>query len=188
MNLFNSSSIRHKCDISLCGIKAKAEINTLFCARANQKMGLAYRVYHCSDETTAICLSRNTAAGKSEIVFNGEIVIDVNTKKTRSYLMNNNILLSKNSRIFTCPKLKINSEDTKCTHGATVEPIESNLVFYLQTRGFGKNIAKTVLKYSFVNGILEKSNNKQIKKYLKKALIKKNFSSLRGLHEKDFQS
>jgi Fe-S cluster assembly protein SufD len=44
----------------------------------------------------------------------------------------------------------------KCTHGATVGQLDDEMLFYLRTRGIGKDEAELMLQYAFANDILER--------------------------------
>ena len=44
--------------------------------------------------------------------------------------------------INTKPELQILADDVRCTHGATIGQLDAESMFYLQSRGIGKNEAR----------------------------------------------
>src|SRR3712207_7021484 len=54
-------------------------------------------------------------------------------------LANRNLLLSDKAKADSIPRLEIEANDVRCTHGATVAPVDPEQIFYLQTRGDRKS-------------------------------------------------
>ena len=75
-------------------------------------------------------------------------------QKTDSKQTNNNLLLSENARADSQPQLEIYADDVRCTHGATLGPLDLDAVFYLQTRGLEPQAARALLTYGFGADIL----------------------------------
>ena len=60
------------------------------------------------------------------------------------------MILSENSSVNSNPQLIINNDDVQCAHGSTTGEIDSDALFYMQTRGIGINEAKKILINSFL--------------------------------------
>ncbi|MFI4847300.1 MAG: SufD family Fe-S cluster assembly protein [Candidatus Makana argininalis] len=95
-------------------------------------------------------------------IFNGVIKIYKNAIKSKSKMINNNLILDSLSKIFTQPNLEINTDDVKCNHGATICKIDLNQIFYLQTRGVSFKDAKKTLILAFTNDLIEINFNKKL--------------------------
>jgi Fe-S cluster assembly protein SufD len=93
---------------------------------------------------------------RSRGVFNGRIIVQQGAQLTDSKQTNNNLLLSENARADSQPQLEIYADDVKCTHGATLGPIDERALFYLQTRGIEAETARNLLTYGFGVEILDK--------------------------------
>jgi Fe-S cluster assembly protein SufD len=93
---------------------------------------------------------------RSRGVFNGRIIVQQGAQLTDSKQTNNNLLLSENARADSQPQLEIYADDVKCTHGATLGPIDERALFYLQTRGIEAATARNLLTYGFGVEILDK--------------------------------
>ena len=70
-------------------------------------------------------------------------------KKPTSAQSSRNLLLSGKAHVDTQPQLEIFADDVKCTHGATVGQLDSDEVFYLQSRGLSELVARNLLTYAF---------------------------------------
>ena len=112
------------------------------------------------DHAKAHCSSREiykgVLDGKSQGVFNGNIIVRPDAQKTDSKQSNKNLLLSEDAIINTKPQLEIFADDVKCTHGATVGQIDPEAVFYLRSRGIGAQEAKKLLTFAFANDVMER--------------------------------
>ncbi|MFQ5702828.1 MAG: Fe-S cluster assembly protein SufD [Gemmatimonadales bacterium] len=86
---------------------------------------------------------------QSRGVFTGRIIVRPDAQKTDSKQTNNNLLLSERARADSQPQLEIYADDVKCTHGATLGPIDERALFYLQSRGLGAAEARSTLTYGF---------------------------------------
>ncbi len=87
-------------------------------------------------------------------VFNGRIIVRQGAQQTDSKQTNNNLLLSKRARADSQPQLEIYADDVKCTHGATLGPIDEQQIYYLRTRGLTPRDARALLTYGFAAEIL----------------------------------
>ncbi len=111
---------------------------------------IEHRTPHCfTDE-----VFRGILADRSKAVFNGRIHIHKDAQKTLANLSNKNLLLDQGAEIYTKPELEIYADDVRCSHGATVSQIQSDALYYLQTRGISRKEAEIMLSYGFINELL----------------------------------
>jgi Fe-S cluster assembly protein SufD len=82
-------------------------------------------------------------------VFNGRIIVQPGAQRTDSKQTNNNLLLSEEARADSQPQLEIYADDVRCTHGATLGPLDQAALFYLQTRGISAEDARDLMTYGF---------------------------------------
>lgn len=69
--------------------------------------------------------------------------------------LNRNLLLSPKARVDTKPQLEIVADNVKCTHGATVGQLETDEIFYLQSRGIDADSARQLLVHAFAYEIID---------------------------------
>ena len=78
--------------------------------------------------------------------------------------------MSDNAEIDCKPELEIFADDVKCSHGATSGDLDKEQLFYMQTRGIALDDAKQILIEAYLNEVLLKVENEQIREWLKEAL------------------
>ena len=66
--------------------------------------------------------------------------------------------------------MEIYADDVKCSHGSSSAGIDMDAVHYLMTRGIDAESAKQFLINGFLNDILEKVPNTNIKLFLQNIL------------------
>lgn len=86
--------------------------------------------------------------------FSGCIRVRPDAQKTEAYQSNNNLLLSDTARVNTKPQLVIDADDVKCSHGATVGQIDEEAMFYLRSRGIGREEARMMMMFGFAHDII----------------------------------
>lgn len=94
-------------------------------------------------------LHKCIVGGAAHAVFNGQVMVRPGAQKTDSAQSSRNLLLSSKAVVDTQPQLEIFADDVKCTHGATVGQLDSDEVFYLQSRGLPEAVARNLLTYAF---------------------------------------
>ncbi len=76
------------------------------------------------------------------------------------------MLLSTGTEIDTKPQLEIFADDVVCTHGATVGQLDEEALFYLATRGIGREEASQYLVQAFAAENLRFFENEQLTKWV----------------------
>ena len=94
------------------------------------------------------------AAGQARSVFNGAVRVPREAQQTNAAQLSRNLLLSDRARIDTKPELEIVADDVKCAHGATVSSLQTDELFYLQSRGIAAEQAAGLLKRAFCEEVL----------------------------------
>ncbi len=110
--------------------------------------------------------------GKAQSAYTGLIRIDDNAGASEAYQENRNLLLSRQSRADTIPELEILTEDVRCTHGATVSPIDDEQLFYLKSRGLNERQAENLIVRGFFDKILDRLPE-HFKSYLEDSVSKR---------------
>ncbi|MEZ5023401.1 MAG: Fe-S cluster assembly protein SufD [Chitinophagales bacterium] len=111
-------------------------------------------------------LYKGILGGTSTGTFNGKIYVREDAQKTNAFQSNKNILVSDDATINTRPQLEIYADDVKCSHGATSAQIEDSELFYLRSRGIGKDKAKSLLMYAFASEVWETIKDEEVKTHI----------------------
>ena len=99
-------------------------------------------------------LHKAVAAGQGRSVFNGAVRVPRAAQRTNAAQLSRSLLLSDRARIDTKPELEIVADDVKCAHGATVSSLQTDELFYLQSRGIGADQAAGLLQRAFCEEVL----------------------------------
>lgn len=122
---------------------------------------------HCSSEQDY----KGILTGQSRAVFNGQVIVAKGAQHTSAKQQNKNLLLSNQAEINTKPQLDIFADDVICTHGATVGQLDEEALFYLATRGIGREDANRYLVQAFASENLKKIEKNDLVEWLSALLI-----------------
>ena len=100
-------------------------------------------------------LYKGVMADRSTGVFNGKIMVHQAAQQTNAFQSNQNILLSDRATINTKPELEIYADDVKCSHGCTIGQLDEEAMFYLRSRGLGKEAAHRLLVQAFAQDVID---------------------------------
>jgi Fe-S cluster assembly protein SufD len=145
---------RQEVAVVLDGEGAEAQLNGLYVVNGRQHVDNYTTLDHAKAHTASREFYKGVLEGKSSGVFHGRIIVRPGAQKTDAKQSNKNLLLSDDATINTKPQLEIYADDVKCTHGATVGQIDPEAIFYLRSRGIGKDEARQMLTYAFANEII----------------------------------
>jgi Fe-S cluster assembly protein SufD len=95
--------------------------------------------------------------------YTGLIRIELDASDSEAYQENRNLLLDKDCRAESIPELEILNQDVRCTHGATVGPIDDEQIFYLMTRGLPRREAERAIVEGFFAPVLDRIDEESLK-------------------------
>jgi Fe-S cluster assembly protein SufD len=140
---------RHDINAVLNGPGAEATLNGLSILRDRQHADHHTTIEHAQPHCNSWEYFNGIYDDRSHGVFNGRIVVRPGAQRTDSKQTNNNLLLTEDARADSQPQLEIYADDVKCTHGATLGPMDPRAVFYLRSRGLDEAAARSLLTYGF---------------------------------------
>lgn len=162
--------VREEVKSVLDGEGAETSLNGLYVVTGRQHIDNQTTLDHAKPHCTSREVYKGVLDGESSAVFNGKIIVRQDAQKTDSKQSNKNLLLSEKAVIDTKPALEIYADDVRCTHGATIGQIDPEAVFYLRSRGIGREEARDLLTYAFANDVLEGITYAPLREQLKKGL------------------
>jgi Fe-S cluster assembly protein SufD len=151
----------------------EATLNGLYLVNGSQHVDNHTIIDHAKPHGTSHELYKGILDGKASAVFNGRILVRKDAQKTDSKQTNKNLVLSDEAAIDTKPELQIFADDVRCTHGATIGQLDAESLFYLQSRGIGKEDARTLLTYAFAQDIVDRIKVKRLRDSLERSLFEK---------------
>jgi Fe-S cluster assembly protein SufD len=150
-----------------------ANINGLYIVNGTQHVDNHTSIDHALPHATSHELYKGILDGRSNAVFNGRIIVRKDAQKTDSKQTNKNLVLSDDAVIHTKPELQIWADDVRCTHGATIGQLDSEMLFYLQSRGIGRKDARNLLIYAFAQDIVDRIKVQSLRDSLERTLFEK---------------
>ena len=164
-NVFTLSKefIRNNHIVSISGIGTETELNGTFMPKGDEQVDNHTLLDHQNVNGYSKELYKGILFKDSNAIFNGKIFVNQKAQKTNAFLNNYNILLDDNAIMESKPELEIYADDVKCSHGSATGDIDSEALFYLQSRGIGKDSARALLMHSFLGEVLEKVANENVR-------------------------
>ena len=150
-----SHSINLNIDITILGDNTISKIYNLVDLNASSKAELNQKITtqftnNQVEHFTKIVLDDNSSASVSHITKAKSF--------TKNLILNQKIqalLLSPKTRVQMKPILQIESEDVSCKHGSTQGFLDTNVIYYLQSRGLNFETCKQLLTDVFKAEILD---------------------------------
>jgi Fe-S cluster assembly protein SufD len=93
--------------------------------------------------------------GAASSIYQGIIKVAKIAQRTDAFQTNKNLLLGAEARADSIPRLEILADDVKCSHGATVGPVDKEQVFYLMSRGLDYSEAEELVVNGFFVTVIE---------------------------------
>jgi Fe-S cluster assembly protein SufD len=143
-------------ECTLAGEGAQSFMFGLYFSHADQRFEHWTLQDHVAPHTTSDLLYKGALNDRSQALYYGTIHIRPGAFRSDAYQANRNLALSPHARALPNPQLEIENNDVRCTHGATVGQINSDHLFYMQSRGIPRDEAKRLIVFGFFNQVLDK--------------------------------
>jgi Fe-S cluster assembly protein SufD len=114
----------------------------------NQSVNLT--LIHAAPHTKARVTLKAVVEDSAHLNLNGLIKVNEAGQDTDSYLSEKVLLLSPKATASAIPNLEILANEVKCSHSATIGPIDEEQLFYLMSRGLSKEKATSLLAEGFL--------------------------------------
>ncbi|MGH7764296.1 MAG: Fe-S cluster assembly protein SufD [Candidatus Dormibacteraceae bacterium] len=143
-------------EASLVGQGAEAELKALYFASGEQFFDFHMLQDHQVGNTRSDLLFKGALQDVARTVYAGLIKIEKGAARSDAYQANRNLVLSDHAKATSIPMLEIDNNDVRCTHGATVGPIDPQHMFYLRSRGIPEPTARRMLVQGFFGDVLDR--------------------------------
>jgi len=161
---------RQDCYIELNGENAQAHAMGMYSLSAREKSDFFTLLKHNAPHTESHQHYKGILRDETQAVYNGQIDIAKDCSQVQSTQLNNNLILSKKSRLYTRPQLLVSTDDVKCSHGATIGDLSEDEIFYLNARGISKEKAIKMLSQGFLFELVLKLNQPLLETYIQKVM------------------
>jgi Fe-S cluster assembly protein SufD len=168
---FGGQISRSDVDIQFAGPGASANLDGLYLGEREEHVEHHVVVDHVSSQCESNQKYKGLLNGRAQGVFDGAIFVRRGTRGTSAHQENRNILLSAEAVAHTKPRLEIDVDDVRCSHGATVGRLDPAQLFYLRSRGIEKDQAQSLLSVAFAKEMIDRVAQPEIKAELLRALL-----------------
>ena len=138
----------------LAGAGGSAQLFGLALAGGGDHLDLTTRIDHDALATRSRELVKQIVTGRGRGCFSGLVHVHPGAQQTDARLTNANLLLSDRAEADTRPILRIDADDVKCSHGATVGRLDDEALFYLRARGLDADEARQILTAAFATEVV----------------------------------
>ena len=153
-----------ECDLE--GEGCKSEVLGLVMAAEKQHFDFDVNQYHRKGANVSDVLFHIALADEARSVFSGNVICGPGSQKIDGYQQNRNLLLSSKARADSMPKLEIEANDVRCTHGATFTTYDEGQNFYLRSRGLNEAEAKRLLVRGFFQEVVNRVGQEVVVEHL----------------------
>ena len=153
--LLGGRTVRHEATIRSNGEATRCALHGAFILSGHQEANIVTTVDHAAPGGETREIFKGVATGRAHGAFQGRIAVRPGAQKVDAHQLSRNLVLSPRAAIDTKPELEIYADDVKCSHGAAVGDLDEAALFYLRTRGIGREEARRILIEAFVREVVE---------------------------------
>ena len=143
-------------EATLDGPGASAELKGIYFGSEDQFFDFHTLQDHMVGNTTSDLLFKGALQDTSHAVYAGLIHIEKGAARSDAYQANRNLVLSDKAKATSIPMLEIDNNDVRCTHGATVGPVDPMHLFYLVSRGIPEATAQRMIVQGFFGEVIDR--------------------------------
>jgi len=156
--------VRNNHKVSIKGNGTETHLNGTFMPDAGEQVDNHTLLDHQNTNGYSDEMYKGILFKDSNAIFNGKIFVARAAQKTNAFLNNGNILLDDSAVMESKPELEIYADDVKCSHGSATGDLDTEALFYLQSRGIGIDAARGLLIHAFLGEVLNRIPNEVIRK------------------------
>jgi Fe-S cluster assembly protein SufD len=168
-----SKFARTQVESDLKGEGSFSEMLGLYFADADQHFAQRTLQQHVAPHATSDLLYKGALKERSRSEYSGLIKVGKGAQGTDAYQANRNLVLSEDALAHSIPQLEIEANEVRCTHGATVSPVEEEHLFYLMSRGIDRVTAQKLVVFGFFGEVLDRIRLPQVRDDLSDAIAAK---------------
>ncbi len=129
---------------------------------------------HVGKSTISDLQFKSALTDSASLVWYGITRINETAGGSEANQTSRNLLLSEHAKAAPIPILEIKAHDvSKCSHGATVGPVDENELFYLQARAIPRDVAERMLVEGYFASVVDRIPNAALRARIMTAMLAK---------------
>jgi Fe-S cluster assembly protein SufD len=171
--LLGGRTVRREATVRSEGGATHCALHGGFVLSGRQEANIVTTVDHAAPGGETREVFKGVAAGRAHGAFQGRITVRPGAQKVDAHQLSQNLVLGPRAAIDTKPELEIYADDVKCSHGAAVGDLDEAALFYMRTRGIGREEARRMLTEAFVREAVELVGSPQLREHLLSRLARR---------------
>ena len=165
-----SKFLKHDINCSLNNEYGSVVLNGIIDLDDKKHHEIKTNINHNEENCKSYQLIKSVLNENSKGIYQGKIYVNSKAQKTDGYQLSRALLLSDEVEFNAKPELEIYADDVKCSHGSTSGNVDEDSIFYLMSRGLSYEQSKKLLTNGFLNEVIEKITNNEVKSLVKKLM------------------
>jgi Fe-S cluster assembly protein SufD len=167
---FGSKKGKTRIQNDLAGEGATSRVTGAYFADGDQHLDYDTFQEHIAPNTTSDFAFKGALRDHATAVWRGMIKVEKDAQKTNAYQENRNLILSEDAHADSIPGLEIEANDVRCTHGATISPVNRDELFYAMARGISRGEAERLIVRGFFTDVLNRIEMEPVREAVTEAL------------------
>jgi len=167
---FGSKKGKTRIQNDLAGSGATSRVTGAYFADGEQHLDYDTFQEHIAPNTTSDFAFKGALRDHATAVWRGMIKVEKDAQKTNAYQENRNLILSERAHADSIPGLEIEANDVRCTHGATISPVNRDELFYAMARGISRGEAERLIVRGFFTDVLNRIELEPVREAVTEAL------------------
>jgi Fe-S cluster assembly protein SufD len=167
---FGSKKGKTRIQNDLAGAGATSRVTGAYFADGEQHLDYDTFQEHIAPNTTSDFAFKGALRDHATAVWRGMIKVEKDAQKTNAYQENRNLILSEDAHADSIPGLEIEANDVRCTHGATISPVNRDELFYAMARGISRGEAERLIVRGFFTDVLNRIELEPVREAVTEAL------------------
>ncbi len=144
----------HHATTNLIGKNSQITHDVCFYTKSQaQQFDVLTQAIHAAKSTVSLLRSRGVVeSGKA--ITQGKVVINKKGSKAQSIQRADLLLIDEKAQGEAIPILEVHNDNVTCQHGSTISKINTEQLFYLQSRGISKEDANKLITKGFLGELL----------------------------------
>jgi Fe-S cluster assembly protein SufD len=159
--LFQAQECTINFDFDLQGNAAEVDVVVLYGLSGKQRLKIISRQQHVGKDTKSSFIVRGIAMDQASVTYEGLIAMLPGSLQAKAMQDHTTIVLGDQTKIISVPSIEVLHHDVQCFHAAAVGQFQKQQLWYLQSRGFEKKIAISMLIRSFFSEHIDRFSDKE---------------------------
>lgn len=143
-------SVNSNVQVTLAGVGSSVDWREGIHLTNEEARNLQITIDHQAPETHSNCLVKSVLEGKGSLSFLCDVFLQKKAQRAIAHQRNLNCILSPQGLVKTCPRLHVFNKQVEASHGTATQPVDKEVLFYLQSRGYTKEQAYQLFLESFL--------------------------------------